>query len=290
MVDISILNMDNPISRKYMEKYLPTELLENKSITVWCAHEQDTINGLMAFILESTVMRLVFLYVLPEYRRKGIANDMMDRFTYFLWSESYAWQLIMYFTGETEGLNAFFASRGDFFMEKTSEYVTVSPEKFYSSEKVQRLMSHQKKADSLFDVPMHMRKELCNYLVDHDIFWGKGVLSEGNQYLKDLCYCSITDDKIQSLVLVEKGIDNTLEIVFLFNRNGAISLAQVISNLVVSIYDRYPDSSISFAANERSVQLMRAFQFADYGMKNVYRASWNGMLSGEIEKLVLEEG
>lgn len=281
-----------------MTAYLPEDMLNLKGLNVWSVvgvnivTDEEYIMGFLAFVSEPGGIRIVFLYVLPEYRRIGVADRMLDELAIQLREAEYSLPVTMFLTGDAEqkAILNLLAGRGDFFVNPSSDYIIVSPEQIMQSDYIQKLLIYDSYADLLFDKPVIERRRIYNTMMESGILFGDDILTDGTDYIRELCYCNTVDGHINALCLVREATGKQLELSFVYAIESK-GLAAVLSCLAKHVRECYPEHSIAISVvNENSRKLAEGFfKAGQCEHHTVYCAIWNGLLREELEDIFTEE-
>ncbi len=297
-MQIMSIDLTSEDGEELMREYLPEDVLGLPDLTVWSAVVEnlivqgEAIAGFLAFVQEESGIRIVYIYVEPVYRGLGIANGMLDELTARLAAEQYAFPVTLYLADDQKQkpLLDLIVGRGDFFVNPSTDYIMVSPEQMFQSAYAQKLLEYNGCANLLFSQPLAERRRVCRMMQEAKIPFGDGILSDGESYIGELCYCHLANSHIDSLCLVKEAGERELELslVYALEPKG---LGAVLAALTKSVRKNYPEYSIAMAVvNQNSKKLADGF-WKDVPCEHrlVYCAMWSGLLRTELERIFTEE-
>ena len=174
----------------------------------------------------SSVLQIKWLFVAVEYRRKGIANDLMQELSDVL-SDNPAEGIIcdIPFDSEYDLMEAFFVSWGfDFEVIDNPEMIITKEDfkrKIESMEKEERISASEAftKPDgvhSVMDITQELFTEAVQKAKASESLGYYDLISEDREdYAGDVSFVTIRDDKVSSLILFERLQGGDLHIVML---------------------------------------------------------------------------
>ena len=218
----------------------------------------------------SVLLQIKWLFVAGQYRRKGIANDLMQELSDVL-SDNPAEGIIcdIPFDSGYDLLEAFFVSWGfDFEVIDKAEMVITKEDfkrKIESMDKEERISASEAftKPDgvhSIMDIPQELFAEAVQKAKASESFGYYDLISEDREdYAGDVSFVTIRDDKVSSLILFERLNGGNLHVVMLagLSQKDTKEIFDLLHYAAGYYYLNYPENAkvVVTLGNERSRKL-----------------------------------
>ena len=273
MVNQLLLTEDN--IENFRAVLPPAIGISPERITIGCYDEDGTVLGAMSFTMTSYEYEIDWLYVVPEYRRKGTATKLMERFFAFIKK-----------TGEVYPASAAFEVTDDdmslynFFLTVDEMDVSFSHERFYvdfseiaASKELEERVDGKFEEKMFFKLDKKEQDKILGEIKDDGIFVIDNREKWEDRCALNLCRVIYSGDKLEGAIFIMWRNDGNLELSYLYSHSPLCTkrLLHVTSKYMLKM--EAGDKLVFDAVAPRSDLLARRL-FPKNNAVNIYKAEW----------------
>ena len=231
------------------------EQLQTQELYGIAAFDGEAPIGLLLYQKNGNTLWLSRVFVSGGYRRMAVGTAMLELLCKYV--DASGQELMVSFDGETIGdrFYRFLASTHAFYIERVAGF-----EAYLTKDEIAEICRQYAKGSGkavrFFDRGRQQQREFIEDLKESypEIAWE--LEQDAEQYRRDLCYCVVDKNSIQSVSLVKEN-NGLLEMKLLYSRPGKGVLAAVaLMDSIAALAQAEPMPLSVSAVNEASVRIV----------------------------------
>lgn len=226
-------------------RFIPEDFLDYEGMDVLGAvDKKGELLGALAYCAEGFVVRIAFIYVDDDHRRKGIANALIDELTMIVLSDPTGYLIETYFPdGEYEDYEKMLLSRGDFITYRETALFSEGKSVKKDRKLYDMLLSYRGQSELFYTLSGRVQRAFLDRLKARHIN-DMVFLWDEKEPDKDLCFCKLAGNRVTAAVFARADEEDAV-IFFMYAESGN-DLLDPLSRTLQEIKKKYPKSRITF--------------------------------------------
>ncbi len=237
--------------------------------------DEGVVAGAISFTLADDRYFLDWLYVIPEYRNRGIATGLIHEIFSFIKTTGYIYPIEAEF--EVADSNApiygMFISNEEFDVRYSHKRFYIEPKELSTSKALSKEYNIVYDEEFFFKldkerqekVLSQVNKENLLYIADYDEW---KMTRAGS-----LCRVLSHDGKVVGCVFFNKRTDKYLELTYIFGKSSIVTMYMIITSAKL-IMQEYPGYGIVYDTVGKGTESLSKKVFPDGKFINIYTAEW----------------
>ena len=262
--------------RDDFEDVFPMELdLSMTRVAVGAVDERDYILGAVSYQVVNYEYHIDWLYVEPEYRRRGIGTFLIDQVLRAVMQTGEILPVTARFelSDENMDLYNFFLSSQNMDLSYSHERYYVSFENLRSSEILHRSINSKLKMVSFFNKPLIEQKKILNMLSKEETYTVTDYDAWKKECVPELCQCVYVNNNLVDLIFMKELPDGNLELSFLYGKYPR-GLMELLYDIISKIEMNYPGAFLTFEAISEEARNLAQNLFPSARTVPVYEAEF----------------
>ena len=237
---------------------MPWELIvDADNICLAAMDDDDNIMGVICYGSADYQVDILWLYVIPKYRRQKIATLLLDKMRELLIKSGQVYPITARFQGDDEQLYLFFLSYEGMEVTYSHERYVLKPNDIYKGRYPMITGKESLKEVKFFDLPKAVQQNILRMLTDEEGFVTGDYEEWKRDLVPELCRCIMRNDELLSLIFIHRLSEKELELSYLYSINP-VALGEIIAGAAADIEQYYPDCKLIFdAVNDKAAAIAK---------------------------------
>ncbi len=254
------------------------ELTDNMVAVAACDVDSGYVVGAISYSLVSYEYVIDWIYVEPDFRRKGIGVGLVNEVLRAVMQSGDRFPVIAQYENNSEGesdaeMHLFFLSCDNMTTSYSHDRYYVKAEDIKNVDKLHKTTTSELTTQEFFEQSENDQKKILRMLgatqnyevIDYDK-WKE-------ECIKELCNCVFVKNNLVDLIFMKRLKDMNVELAYLYGKYPK-GLLELLSTTVSRLETLYPKASLTFDAMTDESQLLATHLFGKAKKVHIYEAEF----------------